>query len=123
MDKNTFEIIKRIQDRRNELDMSYQDLADKTGLSKSTLQRYETGFIKNLSIDKVGILADALKVSPAYLMGWEEKNPLEDNIKDLEDAEIITLAAHRSGHEGALSDNDMERVKLAIQIALAKNKK
>ena len=51
--------------------MSYQELANKTGLSKSTLQRYETGAIKNMPIDKLEILASALNVSPAYLMGWE----------------------------------------------------
>ncbi|MBD5642727.1 helix-turn-helix transcriptional regulator [Clostridium botulinum] len=66
------EIINRIKSRRNELMLSYQDLADKTGLSKSTLQRYETGSIKNMPLDKLGILAKALNVSPAYLMGWEE---------------------------------------------------
>ena len=38
-------IIARIKKRRTDLDMSYQELANKTGLSKSTLQRYETGSI------------------------------------------------------------------------------
>ena len=38
-------VAKRMKDRRTELGMSYQTLADRTGLSKSTLQRYETGAI------------------------------------------------------------------------------
>ena len=84
------DIINRIKERRIELDMSYQDLSDKTGISKSTLQRYETGFIKNLSIDKLEILAKALRVSPGYLMGWEEEK---------ETSEIYTLAAHHDGDE------------------------
>ncbi|WP_243238901.1 helix-turn-helix domain-containing protein [Clostridium botulinum] len=71
-EQSMIEIINRIKSRRNELMLSYQDLADKTGLSKSTLQRYETGSIKNMPLDKLGILAKALNVSPAYLMGWEE---------------------------------------------------
>ncbi|MDW5299450.1 MAG: XRE family transcriptional regulator, partial [Sedimentibacter sp.] len=37
---------------------------------------------------KLEILADALGVSPGYLMGWEEKS--ED---------IYTLAAHHDGDE------------------------
>ena len=65
-------IIARIKKRRTDLDMSYQELAKKTGLSKSTLQRYETGSIKNMPIDKLEVIANALEISPAYLMGWEE---------------------------------------------------
>ncbi len=65
-------IIERIKARRMQLDLSYQDLADKTGISKSTLQRYESGKIKNLPIDKLEILADALDTSPGYLMEWQE---------------------------------------------------
>ncbi|OEF96162.1 hypothetical protein BHF68_10270 [Desulfuribacillus alkaliarsenatis] len=55
------------------LNLSYQDLAEKTGISKSTLQRYETGAIKSLGVDKLEILAEALKTTPAYLMGWVQE--------------------------------------------------
>ena len=68
------DIIARIIKRRTDLDISYQELANKTGLSKSTLQRYETGSIKNMPIDKLEVIASALDISPAYLMGWEEEN-------------------------------------------------
>lgn len=70
-EKRMKDIIDRIKNRRNELMMSYQDLADKTGLSKSTLQRYETGSIKNMPIDKLGILAKALNANPVWLMGYD----------------------------------------------------
>lgn len=70
------EIVNRIKNRRIELGMSYQDLADKTGMSKSTLQRYETGAIKNIPLDKLEDLAAALQMDPAFLMGLPsaEKN-------------------------------------------------
>ncbi|WP_334300212.1 helix-turn-helix domain-containing protein, partial [Clostridioides difficile] len=61
-----------MKNKRLELNMSYQDLANKTGLSKSTLQRYETGAIKNIPLDKLEILAHALDESPAFIMGWNE---------------------------------------------------
>lgn len=67
-------IIKRLKSRRIELGYSYQELADKTGLSKSTLQRYETGYIKNMPIDKLEDIASALETSPSHLMGWEITN-------------------------------------------------
>ncbi|WP_317724852.1 helix-turn-helix transcriptional regulator [Clostridium tetani] len=88
--KNMKEIINRIKTRRNKLMLSYQDLADKTGLSKSTLQRYETGAIKNMPLDKLGVLAKALNVSPAYLMGWEES--VTNN--DKEDTKKTTLLSN-----------------------------
>lgn len=72
------EIINRIKNRRQELDLSYQDLSDLTGISKSTLQRYETGFIKKVPITQIEIIAKALNVSPGYLMGWEDNKPLND---------------------------------------------
>ena len=65
------DIMKRMKNRREELNMSYQTLSEKVGISKSTLQRYETGFIKKVPINQVQIIAKALNVTPGYLMGWE----------------------------------------------------
>lgn len=67
------ELINRIKTRRQELGLSYQDLSDLTGISKSTLQRYETGFIKKVPITQIEIIAKALNISPGYLMGWDEE--------------------------------------------------
>ena len=63
-------IVERIKSRRRELNFSFQNLADLTGMSKSTLQRYETGGIKNIPLDKLKTLAKALEVSPEWIMGW-----------------------------------------------------
>lgn len=69
--KKMQEIMMRMKERREELDMTYQTLSDMVGISKSTLQRYETGHIKNMPVDKLEDIADALNVSPSYLMGWD----------------------------------------------------
>ena len=65
------DLIERIKERRLKLEMSYQDLSDATGISKSTLQRYETGYIKKVPINQIEILAKALHTTPSYLMGWD----------------------------------------------------
>ena len=70
-DTELTELIERIKNRRLELELSYQDLSNATGISKSTLQRYETGFIKKVPINQMAILAKALHTTPGYLMGWE----------------------------------------------------
>jgi transcriptional regulator with XRE-family HTH domain len=82
-------IISRIKERRESLEMSFQNLADLTGMSKSTLQRYETGAIRNLPLSKVKTLASALKTTPAYLMGWEENKPAENDELDIENDKLF----------------------------------
>lgn len=67
-------IVSRIKSRRQELNLSYQDLAHRAGMSKSTLQRYEAGGIKNLPLDKLPAIAAALEVSQQYIMGWDNNN-------------------------------------------------
>ncbi|WP_297632098.1 helix-turn-helix transcriptional regulator [uncultured Clostridium sp.] len=68
--QNLTAIMERVKSRRLELNLSYQDLAEKTNMSKSTLQRYETGSIKNIPIDKLGIIAKALNIDPIWLLGF-----------------------------------------------------
>lgn len=41
--KRMREIVARIKKRREELNLSYEDLSKRTGFGSSTLQRYETG--------------------------------------------------------------------------------
>ena len=70
MDIKTYEIIQRIKKRRELLNLSYQELANRTGMSKSTLQRYETGEIANIPLSKIEVLANGLETTPQYIMGW-----------------------------------------------------
>lgn len=70
-EKELTNLIERIKERRLKLEMSYQDLSDATQISKSTLQRYETGYIKKVPINQIEILAKALHTTPSYLMGWD----------------------------------------------------
>ncbi|HHD2784276.1 TPA: helix-turn-helix domain-containing protein [Clostridium perfringens] len=82
-------IMNRIQSRRLELKLSYQDLANKTNMSKSTLQRYETGSIKNMPIDKLDIIAKALDVSPLWILGFEENIKIELSTKEKQHIEEL----------------------------------
>ena len=75
MEKST--VSERIKQRRKELGMSYQELADSTGISKSTLQRYETGSIKNIPLDKLDVLAEGLQTNALYILGKSEQTNAE----------------------------------------------
>ena len=60
---------KRIKARRKELNISAATLAEKLGLSKATIHRYENGDIKNIKMPVLESMADVLKVNPLWLIG------------------------------------------------------
>ena len=62
----------RIRDRRIALELTLDELGKKVGVGASTVRKWETGFIKDMRSDKIQKVADALDVTPAYLMGWDE---------------------------------------------------
>ncbi len=87
-----FDLIKcmeRFKEKRLALGLSFQKLADKTGMSKATLQRYESGDIKNLPVDKLKILASALETTPGYLIGWNDTD--KENSNDIKRDEVKKL--------------------------------
>lgn len=69
----------RIKQKRNELGMTLEDVAKISGVSRQTIQRYESGVISNIPSDRIESIAKSLCVSPAYLMGWDEEEKEKDN--------------------------------------------
>ena len=60
--------------------LSYRELSKLTGIPSSTLQRYASGQTEKIPIDKIEAIAKATKVSPTFLMGWED-HPQQDDLK------------------------------------------
>lgn len=67
----------RIKSCRIALDLTLTDLAKKIGVSASTVRKWEIGYIKDMRSDKIQKVAEALEVTPAYLMGWEKCKNLQ----------------------------------------------
>ncbi len=62
----------RIKQRREQLGMTQEELAKKLGYaSRSSVNKVEKS--RELSNKKVKLYSDALKCTPAYLMGWDEE--------------------------------------------------
>lgn len=59
--------------RRQELGMTLEDVAEKVGVSRATVLRWESGEIESVRSDKIAQLAQALSMSPAQLMGWDNE--------------------------------------------------
>ena len=65
----------RIKQRRLEIGLSVDQLSDIIGKNRATIYRYESNEIERFPLDILYPLAEALRTSPAYLMGWEETAP------------------------------------------------
>ena len=73
------EIGERIKARREELGMSQDELARMVGYKwRSSINKIELGG-QRLPQKKIVEIARALRVTPSYLMGWEDNVYIDDN--------------------------------------------
>jgi len=59
--------------------MTLEQVGEIVGVGKSTVRKWENGDIKNMRRDKIALIAKALEVEPAYLMGWTDNEPQNDD--------------------------------------------
>ena len=87
----------RIKQRRLELGLTADDLAEKIGKSRATIYRYENGDIENMPTPVLEPLAKALDTTPADLMGWQSSSisPLHNNIRCENIAESELVLSYR----------------------------
>lgn len=62
----------RLKERRKEIGISADDIANELGVSRSTIFRYESGQIEKVPANVIEELATILRTTPAYLMGWTD---------------------------------------------------
>lgn len=104
----------RIRAKRQALGLTLEDVSKIVGVTRQTIQKYESGIVSNIPSDKIELLAQALHTTPAYLMGWEE-SPLEeqfDNIYPIELKKFPLLGEIACG-EPIFCDEDRESYILA----------
>lgn len=68
----------RIKQRRMELGLSVDEVAEKLGKNRATVYRYESNEIENLPVGTLEPLAKILETTPAQLMGWEDEEQDEN---------------------------------------------
>jgi len=74
---------KRLKECRIWKDLTLLEVANMLGVKEATVQRYESGEIKNIKHDTIAQLAEIYDVSPAYLMGWQEEKEKSPSIEEL----------------------------------------
>ena len=86
----------RIKEAREKIGMSQTDMADRIGVSKQTLYKYENDIIKNIPSDKIEEISALTGVSPAYIMGWET-NQLPSEVIKLQTKNLPILGSVACG--------------------------
>ena len=92
-------LYQRIKSQRLRCGYTLAEVADKLGVKEATVQRYESGEIKNIKHATITKLASIFDTTPAYLMGWEDDTPSykkNDAITDIilrlrSDADFLAL--------------------------------
>ncbi|MGL5712485.1 MAG: helix-turn-helix domain-containing protein [Paraclostridium sp.] len=126
----------KIFNARKSLKMSRSELGKKINLHESTIKRYEDGHIKSLDIEKLKEFANALDISPEYLMGLEDDKTVNNlnfnpNVITEKDEKHIQkdlkeiMDDFKTGHDGPafyngieLGDEELELIEQAMELAL-----
>lgn len=112
----------RIKKTRLSRGLTLNELAERIGKTEATIQRYESGNIKNLKNDTIEELANALNVSPAHLMGWDVRTEVIEFPKDIFTTHLTKLPLFGSIGAGALAvvdgvtQNDVEFLAMPRQF-------
>ncbi len=109
----------RIHARRKELGMTLDDITKKTGIPKSTVQRWESGAIRNMGQESLRKVAIALDTSVNYLQTGVEvsvqffphQKPISQDVFDyLGEQSHYTFATHLGKDRYYASRNSSEFV-------------
>lgn len=65
----------RIRFIREQKGLTLEELGKLCKTTKQTVYKYENSIVTNIPLDRLALIANALDVSQAYLMGWEEETP------------------------------------------------
>lgn len=91
----------RIKELRQEKGYTLLQLAEQIGVSEATMQRYESGKIKNISPDTLSKLAVALGTTGSWLLGEHEKDLSgKSNVVSISTTEKLLIMIYRSLTDG-----------------------
>lgn len=89
---------KIIEERRKELNLTLEEIGNAVGVSKSTVKKWESGYISNMKRDKISLLAKVLQISPTKLI--DDDDPIESNATILPQSDIRMIPLFESVSAG-----------------------
>ena len=99
----------RMKQRRKELKLSADVVAEKIGVNRSTVFRYEKGDIEKLPIEILEPLSEILQTTPQYLMGWDNNPdimPIYSELEPPRQQKVYNLAERELEEQRYIQDHD-----------------
>lgn len=105
---NYQEIGLRIKQKRKTLSLTQLELAERVGLTESSISRYESGKIATMPTSTVNKICKELHIEPADLLGITPENAIEWDIKDI----LASIEELPSEYRTAIIDQIKSQIKL-----------
>ena len=80
---NYQEIGSKIKQKRKSLNLTQLELAEKVGLTESSISRYEGGKIATMPTSTVNKICNVLNIEPSELLGLTPETSFEYDLKDI----------------------------------------
>ena len=100
------ETAKKIAELRAKYGYTLEEVANRVGVGKSTVRKWENGTIQNMGRDKILLLAEALHTTPGYLCGWSDESK-PNNVFNLQKRKFRVLGNIACG-EPIFADEERE---------------
>jgi transcriptional regulator with XRE-family HTH domain len=119
------EVHERIANRRKELDISADRVAEVLGVSRATIYRYESAYIEKIPVAILASLAAVLRTTPAYLLGLVD-DPNADINSSHAEKKLDTISGDEPGEEhrdlhrqlmSAVADLDVDALRMVVRHA------
>lgn len=108
-----------ISQRRKELGLTLEAVADAVGVGKSTVRKWEKGMIKNMGRDKIAALAKVLQMDPVRFVTFDLE--AQKTAKSEADLDRALAELHANPRLGLLFDRarqmEPEDVEFMLQMA------
>lgn len=98
----------RMRQRRKDLGLSAEIVAERLGVSPATIYRYENGDIEKMPGHILEPISKILHTTPAYLMGWADSPALPTNIVPLPTMSRIPLIGTIACGEPILAEENLD---------------
>lgn len=102
-----------IAQRRRELGLTLDEVGKACGVGKSTVKKWEDGFISNMKRDKIAALAKVLQVNPLQLIGEPSEQTEKKSASELSETDKKVLELFNQ-----LKTEDQEMVLKIIRNSL-----
>lgn len=99
----------RMKQRRKELRLSADDVAEKIGVNRSTVFRYEKGDIEKLPLEILEPLSEILRTTPQQLMGWDDNPdiiPIYNELERPRQQKVYNLAGRELEEQRYMQNHD-----------------